>query len=327
MGYVIKKNYISALKYSKKCPYKMTPIGITIHNTASDASAANEVKYMISNNLSTSYHVAIDDKEVILAVPFNRNAWHAGDGNGKGNRKTIGIEICYSKSGGTRFDQAEKNAAHYVAILLKEYGWTIKDVYKHQDWSGKNCPHRTLDKGWTRFKNMIQEELDILNGVKEEIKTETTVKQETVESKAGDVYYRVYTSKWYSWVKNYGSGKDGYSGVLGQPLKALQAYVKGNAKEVGYLEYRLHKVNGGWTSWQRDKEKNSSTGKTFSGNKSSKYDGLQMRIKGVEGRHVKYRVHVIGKGWLGWIKDYGNGEDGYAGWYGYEIDAVQVDII
>lgn len=336
MGYVIKKNYISVLKYPKKAPYKMTPIGITIHNTASDASAANEISYMRNNNLSTSYHAAIDDKEVILGVPFNRNAFHAGDGtNGKGNRKTIGIEICYSKSGGTRFDQAEENAAHYVATLLKEYGWTIKDVYKHQDFASKKCPHRTIDKGWTRFKNMIQDELDILNGKKEPVKTEVSEKKEelkkeetsTVKSKAGDVYHRVYSGKWYNWVKNYGSGMDGYSGVIGKPLKAFQAYVKGDAKEVGYLEYRLHKVGGGWTAWQRDKEKNSSTGKTFAGNKSSKYDGLQMRVKGVNGRRAKYRVHVVGRDWLDWVTDYGNGDEGYAGWYGYAIDAVQADII
>ena len=327
MGYVIKKNYVSTLKYSKKCPYTMTPVGITVHNTASDASAANEIAYMRNNNLSTSYHVAIDDKEVVLGVPFNRNAWHAGDGaNGKGNRKTIGIEICYSKSGGAKFDQAEKNAAHYIATLLKEYGWTIKDIYKHQDFSsyGKYCPHRTLDKGWDRFKTMIQDELDILNGKKEESASSSSASK---KSKAGDVYHRVFTTKWWSWVKNYGSGMDGYSGVLGKPLKAFQAYIKGDAKEVGYLEYRLHKLDGSWTAWQRDKEKNSTTGKTFAGNKNAKYDGLQMRIKGVEGRHVKYKVHVIGKGWLNWVKDYGSGDDGYAGWYGYAIDAVQVDII
>ena len=88
----------------------MTPIGICIHNTANDASAANEISYMISNNNEVSFHIAVDDKEAIQGIPFNRNAWHAGDGgSGTGNRKYIAIEICYSKSGGTRFTNAEKN--------------------------------------------------------------------------------------------------------------------------------------------------------------------------------------------------------------------------
>lgn len=74
---------------------------------------------------------------------------------GTGNRKSIGIEICYSKSGGSRFDAAEKNAAQYIAGLLKSYGWGISRVKRHYDWSGKYCPHRTMDRGWQRFLNMI----------------------------------------------------------------------------------------------------------------------------------------------------------------------------
>ena len=84
-----------------------------------------------------------------------------GDGrNGTGNRKSIGIEICYSKSGGERFDNAEKLAAEYIAYLLKQYGWGIDRVRAHQSWSGKYCPHRTLDMGWDRFLNMVRSYLD-----------------------------------------------------------------------------------------------------------------------------------------------------------------------
>ena len=167
MAYVIKKNLIDPSKYKLKCPYKMTPKGITIHNTANDASAENEIAYMIRNNNQTSFHVAIDNDSVVIGIPFDRNAWHAADGTyGKGNRSTISIEICYSKSGGAKFDAAELNAAHYVATLMKEYGFTIKDIYRHKDWyPKKNCPHRTIAKGWDRFLDMIQIELDKLNNV------------------------------------------------------------------------------------------------------------------------------------------------------------------
>lgn len=146
-------------KYSIKCPYEMIPEYITVHNTYNDASAMAEVSYMLGNNLKTSFHAAVDDYRVVTAIPFNRNAWHAGDGRGKGNMKSIGIEICYSKSGGERFDAAERLAAEYIAMLLKERGWGLDRVKKHQDWSGKYCPHRTLDYGWDRFLNMINEYL------------------------------------------------------------------------------------------------------------------------------------------------------------------------
>ena len=158
------KNLVSQSKYSVKCPYSMTPEFIVVHNTANDASAANEVKYMISNNNQVSFHFAVDDKEIVQGLPLDRNAWACGDGgNGKGNRKGIQIEICYSKSGGIRFENAEKNAAKFIAQLLKERGWGVDKVKKHQDFSNKYCPHRTLDKGWASFVNMIKDYLNELN--------------------------------------------------------------------------------------------------------------------------------------------------------------------
>ncbi len=154
----IKKELVNENKYECKCPYGMVPEGITVHNTANDASARNEASYMKSNNNEVSFHIAVDDVEVIQLIDFNRNAWHAGDGgNGFGNRKTIAIEIFYSKSGGDRFIKSEKNAAIIVAKLLKEFGWGFDRVYTHQKHSGKYCPHRTLDSGWDRFMNMVKE--------------------------------------------------------------------------------------------------------------------------------------------------------------------------
>lgn len=155
------QSLISNDKYEYKCPYPMTPKGICIHNTANDASARNEVAYGKNNYNEVSYHIAVDDVEAIQWIPLNRNTWHSGDGgNGLGNRNYISIEICYSKSGGERFNKAEKNCAKLVAQLLKQYGWGIDKVKKHQDFSGKYCPHRTLDMGWQRFLNMIQDELN-----------------------------------------------------------------------------------------------------------------------------------------------------------------------
>lgn len=78
MAYTIIQKYVSPSMYYVKAPYAMSPIGVTIHNTANDASAVNEVAYMNSNYNEVSYHVAVDDKNIVLAVPFNRNAWHAG---------------------------------------------------------------------------------------------------------------------------------------------------------------------------------------------------------------------------------------------------------
>ncbi|WGD81779.1 N-acetylmuramoyl-L-alanine amidase [Bacillus subtilis] len=162
----VKKNLVSEAKYALKCPNPMTAEYITIHNTANDASAANEISYMIGNTSSTSFHFAVDDKEVIQGLPLNRNAWHTGDGtNGPGNRKSIGVEICYSESGGAKYYAAEKLAIKFVAQLLKERGWGVDRVRKHQDWNGKYCPHRILSEGrWDEVKAAIADELRKIGG-------------------------------------------------------------------------------------------------------------------------------------------------------------------
>ena len=65
-------------KWSIKCPYSMVPEGITIHNTANDASAKNEVSYMIGNNNEVSFHYAVDDYQAVQGILEDRNSWNAG---------------------------------------------------------------------------------------------------------------------------------------------------------------------------------------------------------------------------------------------------------
>ena len=156
----IVKMIVPSSRYYLKCPYEMTPTRIVVHNTANDASARNEITYMTNNDYETSFHYAVDDKEIVQGLPENRNGWHASDGNGKGNREGIAIEICYSKSGGDRFIKAEENAVDLIVDILNRYNWNIDKVTKHQDYTNKYCPHRTLDMGWDRFLNMIKEKLN-----------------------------------------------------------------------------------------------------------------------------------------------------------------------
>ena len=168
VGYKI-VNMFKPSMYHINAPYAMTPKYITIHNTGNTASARNEAAYMNSNYNYTSYHVAIDDKEAVQVVPFNRNAWHAGDGQGQGNRASIGIEICYSMDNGysgaksARYKKAEENAALYIAHVLHQYGWGMDRLKRHYDWSGKDCPHKMHATGtYQAFRNRVQAHLNAL---------------------------------------------------------------------------------------------------------------------------------------------------------------------
>lgn len=157
---------IPKTRYKLKAPYTMKAEYITVHNTANDAPAINEINYMKNNTSETGFHVAIDDTEARIGIPFDRSAFHAGDGTkGNGNRKSIGIEICYSKSGGVKYQKAEQNAITFIAVMLDEYGWDVTRVRSHKQWSGKNCPHRILDeKRWNSFLKEIELKLKELKG-------------------------------------------------------------------------------------------------------------------------------------------------------------------
>lgn len=221
----IVKQIVPENKYNIKCPYEMTPTRIVVHNTANDATARNEIAYMTNNNDETSFHYAVDDKEIVQGLPLDRNGWHASDGNGKGNREGIAIEICYSKSGGERFIKAEQNAVDLIVYLLKIYNWGIDKVTKHQDYGNhKYCPHRTLDMGWDRFINMIKAKLE---------------DKPAPSSNVVNCYYRVRTQKhqWLSEVKNLND----YAGWGNSPITGLAIRV-----DKGSIRYRVHLKGKGW---------------------------------------------------------------------------------
>lgn len=306
----IKQNLLSQSKYDLKVPVESCTKDmkyIVVHNTANDASAANEVAYMIRNDSSTSFNAAVDDKEIVIGIPLNRGAFAAGqrDGNAHG----IHIEICYSLSGGTRFDKAEKNAAEYIAKLLTERKWDISHVKKHQDFDGKYCPHRTLDKGWQRFLNMVKSYMTASTPVKPTPKPSATKPTCT-----GDLTYSAYAGgHWLPRVKNC----EDYAGNFWQAMEGLKI----NAKNCD-IYYRVHLRGGDWLP----EIKNSGAGANgYAGVYGVQIDGVQIRTPV---GFVNCRVHIMGGGWLGWVRfgsKYNSGADGYAGIYGSAIDAIQME--
>ena len=163
MTYKLVSNWLPSNKHYLKASYDMVPKGIIVHNTASAQSARDVVSQMLSNASPVSFHVAIDENEAVEAIPFSRNAWHAGDGpNGFANRNLIGIEIARSTSPQDIYLKAEDNAAAYIAEVLKQYGWGVDKLYKHKQFSATACPHRTEELGWQRFIALVQAALNRL---------------------------------------------------------------------------------------------------------------------------------------------------------------------
>lgn len=298
-------------KLNIKCPYNMTPTRIVIHNTANNASADGEIAYMHSNTRETSFHFAVDDKEAVQGIELNRNAWHAGDGNGKGNREGIAIEICYSKSGGERFEKAMDNAAQLAAKLLKDYGWGLDRLTKHQDYNGKHCPHRILDEyGWNNFQLLVDSYLE--GG-----------EQSEAGSAAAEVIYAAHTRNggWLPEISGFNDiNADGYAGITGKVIDGIRARLSS-----GHIEYRAHTIGAkDYLPWVRDLDKAEGS---YAGLYGKAIDGIQMRLIDLPGRSIQYRVSTLSGGWLPWVTDYSSSADGYAGIFGKAIDRVQMRIM
>ena len=83
----------------------------------------------------------------------------------------------------------KKNAAKFIAQLLKERGWGVDKVKKHQDFSNKYCPHRTLDKGWASFVNMVKDYLNELNKPAQTTQTSSIYVGDKVKVKSTATHY------------------------------------------------------------------------------------------------------------------------------------------
>lgn len=164
MAYKLSQMWLPESKYGLKASYPMTPQGIVVHNTAGASSARTEATNMLNNNSAVSYHVIADESEVIELVPFSRNCWHAGDGsNGFANRNLIGLEIARSMDyNSNNYDQAEANAAEYLAWVCVQYGWTSEQLHQHNWYSDTLCPHRLKDH-WNTFKRKVDERIAEIN--------------------------------------------------------------------------------------------------------------------------------------------------------------------
>jgi|GEM_PF-6128662 len=129
---------------------------VTIHNTAEPFSARDE-RARVANRreVRTSFHYVADEREIVQLLPLDRHGWHAGDGEGDGNLRSVGIEICRSVFRGDNawlYRRAEANAVLLAAALLKVLKLGPAALRMHRDWSGKYCPHRILEAGaWDEF--------------------------------------------------------------------------------------------------------------------------------------------------------------------------------
>ena len=156
-------------------------IGVTVHNTdwitvASGTTPAEQyTRATVNNNMKdVRVHYYVDNICAWQNLPHSLSGWHAADGSGNGNRRTIAIECIMSSAYNVTDKKSEGNCARLAAALLKKYNLDINHLFTHTHWlnvrdgkSGtvdylntarnpyKMCPLYILPH-WSAFKSKVQ---------------------------------------------------------------------------------------------------------------------------------------------------------------------------
>lgn len=330
------------------------PLGITVHNTdwidvsSSTTPAEQYTRATVNGNMKdVRVHYYVDNVCAWQTLPLSLSGWHAADGNGDGNRKTISIECIMSYAYNDRDKKSEDNCAKLVAYLLNKYGLNVENnLFTHSHWLNyrdgkrgtndylntaynvyKNCPAYILPH-WSNFKTKVQTYLNKLQN--------KTPNDKPTNKPIGDkVLYRVRKT-WTAPSSQIGAFsvldnaiaacKDGYS-VFDENGKVVYTSSKNSPSSSGSnveadVFYRVYSSNK-W--WEEVKDYNEENSDGYAGIEGSGIKGLA--IKSSKGT-LKYRVHIKGGGWLSWITDYdiNNWRTGCAGNKVKEIDAIQITL-
>ena len=159
-------------------------IGVTVHNTdwisvASGTTPAEQyTRATVNGNMKdVRVHYYVDNTCAWQNLPLSLSGWHAADGSGNGNRRTIAIECIMSSAYNVTDKKSEDNCARLAAALLKKYNLDINHLFTHTHWlnvrdgkSGtvdylntaknpyKTCPLYILPH-WSAFKAKVQKYL------------------------------------------------------------------------------------------------------------------------------------------------------------------------
>ena len=116
-------------------------IGVTVHNTdwirvANGTTPAEQyTRATYNGNMNdVRVHYYVDHVCAWQNLPLDLSGWHAADGSGNGNRKTIAIECIMSSAYNANDQKSEDNAARLAAALLKQYGLGIECLFTHTHW-------------------------------------------------------------------------------------------------------------------------------------------------------------------------------------------------
>ena len=184
-------------------------IGVTVHNTdwisvASGTTPAEQyTRATVNGNMKdVRVHYYVDNTCAWQNLPLTLSGWHAADGSGNGNRRTIAIECIMSSAYNATDQKSEDNAAKLAAALLKKYNLSISNLYTHTHWLNvrdgkfgsvdylntaknpyKTCPLYILPH-WSAFKTKVQKYLTDASDAKPTVKNIYRIRKSWADAKS-----------------------------------------------------------------------------------------------------------------------------------------------
>lgn len=138
--------------------------GVVIHYTANpgtDAMANRNYfesrKNMpdVNQNKVSSHFVIGLTGQIVQCIPLNEIAYASNDRN----RDTISIECCHPDSSGKFSKETKQSLIHLTAWLCGKYGIQKRDIIRHYDVTGKECPKYYVKhpKKWEALRDEIED--------------------------------------------------------------------------------------------------------------------------------------------------------------------------
>ncbi|MEM1323224.1 MAG: SH3 domain-containing protein [Bacteroidota bacterium] len=147
--------------------------GVVAHWTANKGRGADAMANRNYFNTTTRYasaHYIIDDQSIVQCVPDHEVAYHVGGSSYKPtgeqirengltpNYFLIGFEMCVNSDGD--WEKTYQHSVELAQFLLNKYHFTVKDLYRHYDITGKLCPRMMIEEAdWQNFRHDINKGL------------------------------------------------------------------------------------------------------------------------------------------------------------------------
>lgn len=138
--------------------------GVVIHYTANPGATAianrnyfEGLKDSHETKTSSNFVIGLEG-EIVQCVP----TWEVAYASNGRNSDTVSIECCHPDESGKFTKETYHSMVELTTWLLMKFGLNEKDVIRHYDVTGKNCPRYFVEneEAWEQFREDVKSALE-----------------------------------------------------------------------------------------------------------------------------------------------------------------------